>query len=445
MLKYVLVNLGCPKNEVDGQYLETILLENGFIPAEEEQKSDLIIINTCGFIESAQEESINTIIAAARLKENRDIKLIVVGCLSQRFGEELGKELPEVDVFMGVGIEEEFKGLIKKIKENDFQKRLISDSLPFSRGDYSLTHRNVSGPVAYLKIAEGCNNLCSYCAIPSIRGSFQSRRLEDLEKEARYLVGRGVMELIIVAQDITRYGKDLYGESRLVELLNRLASIEGLQWIRLMYLQPGGISEELVNFISQEKKIVPYLEIPIQHIRPKILKGMNRDGDEKKLETLFQMIREKIPGVALRTTLMVGFPGETEEDFQALKNFMGKMKFERLGIFKYSPEKGTPAVNFTGKVHETVKEKRLRELEDLQKKIANEHNQEMVGGIFEVLIEEVSEDYAYGRTKWDAPEIDNLVIIEGGKDLEVGKIYPVRINLALDYELVGEVCYEFTQ
>ncbi len=445
MEKYILVNLGCPKNEVDGQYLEMILREKGFVPAEEESNSDIIIINTCGFIESAQEESINTILAAARIKEKHEAKLIVVGCLSQRFGEELARELPEVDVFMGVGIEAEFGSLLEKIKKGKFPQGMVSCSRPFSRGDYSLTSREVTGPSVYLKIAEGCNNLCSYCAIPSIRGSFRSRKIEDLEKEARDLVEQGAVEIILVAQDTTRYGEDLYGQPRLINLLQRLVKIEGLSWIRLMYLQPGGITEELLEIIAKEEKILPYLEIPIQHVRSGILKRMNREGDEEFLRGLINLIRSKIPGVFLRTTIMVGFPGESNEDFRALRNFLQEIRFERLGVFKYSAEKGTSAASFSGQVPEKVKQTRLQELEELQREIAYAHNQELVGGVFEVLIEEVVQDHALGRTRWDAPEIDNLVIVEEGQNLEAGRIYPVRINLALEYELVGEAENEFTQ
>jgi len=443
--KYILVNLGCPKNEVDGQYLEMILREKGFVPAEEESNSDIIIINTCGFIESAQEESINTILAAARIKEKHEAKLIVVGCLSQRFGEELARELPEVDVFMGVGIEAEFGALLEKIKKGKFPQGMVSCSRPFSRGDYSLTSREVTGPSVYLKIAEGCNNLCSYCAIPSIRGSFRSRKIEDLEKEARDLVEQGAVEIILVAQDTTRYGEDLYGQPRLINLLQRLVKIEGLSWIRLMYLQPGGITEELLEIIAKEEKILPYLEIPIQHVRSGILKRMNREGDEEFLRGLINLIRSKIPGVFLRTTIMVGFPGESNEDFRALRNFLQEIRFERLGVFKYSAEKGTSAASFSGQVPEKVKQTRLQELEELQREIAYAHNQELVGGVFEVLIEEVVQDHALGRTRWDAPEIDNLVIVEEGQNLEAGRIYPVCINLALEYELVGEAENEFTQ
>ncbi len=445
MAGYILINLGCPKNEVDGQYMETILREEGFYPAQGEENSDIVIINTCGFIVPAQEESINTILDAARLKEKKDLKLIVVGCLSQRFGEELARDLPEVDVFLGVGIEDEFRQLLEKIKLGKPTERRISHSPPFSRGDYSLTHRQVKGPSAYLKIAEGCNNLCSYCAIPSIRGSFSSRKLEDLEREAISLAEQGVVELVLVAQDTTRYGIDLYGEGRLIELLKILTKIEGIYWIRLMYLQPGGITDELLDFIAGEEKVLSYLEIPLQHVSPRILKAMNREGEEDWVRELIRKIRAKIPGVFLRTTLMVGFPGEDREDYLALKEFIEEIRFERLGLFKFSREQGTPAAKLGGQVPERIKEERYQELEGIQKQIALEHNQELVGKVFDVLVEEIARDHALGRTKMDAPEIDNLVIIEGEGNLQVGGIYPVRINMALEYELVGEICNEFAQ
>jgi len=443
--KYYLINLGCPKNEVDGQYLEGLLREEGFEASPDELKSDIIIINTCGFIVSAQEESINAILEAVRLKEQKDFKLIVVGCLSQRFKEELVRELPEVDVFMGAGIENEFRNLLRKIKFEGLKGQECFFSQPFARGDYSTGNRKVSAPSAYLKIAEGCDNRCSYCTIPTIRGPFRSRPLEDLIQETRDLVNQGVKEIILVAQDTGRYGIDLYEEKGLVKLLQGLNSIEELRWIRLMYLQPGGIEDNLLDLVAREKKILPYLEIPMQHIQPDILHNMNRPGDERMLRELVQRIRTKIPGVFLRTTFMVGFPGESEEDFERLYNFVDEVRPERMGVFKYSPEEGTPAARMDGQVPEKLKEERYRRLEKLQHEIAREKNQELVGETQEVLIEEIHPDYSLGRTGGDAPEIDNLVIVEGEQQVEIGGIYSVKIVLALEYELVGEIYHEFAQ
>ncbi|GAA3661866.1 30S ribosomal protein S12 methylthiotransferase RimO [Asaccharospora irregularis] len=445
MLKIALESLGCSKNLVDAEIMMGILNKKGYKLIGNFEEADIIIVNTCGFIESAKQESIETILEFAALKETGNLKLLVVtGCLAQRYSDELKTEIPEIDAIVGTGsyqnIDEIMDNLQKENKVvslNDIEV-VYNEELP----------RYVSTPtyMAYLKIGEGCDNHCTYCIIPKLRGKYKSRKMEDIIKEAKNLASRGVKELVVIAQDTTKYGCDLYGEEKLPELLKELSNIEGLKWIRIMYSYPESITEELVQVIKEHDNICNYFDMPIQHASNRILKLMNRNTTKEDILSKIEMIRKNIPDATLRTTIITGFPGETEDDFKELIEFAKTVEFDRLGAFAYSREENTAADKLPDHIEDSVKVQRRDALMMVQQEISQKLNNKKIGNIYEVLIEEQIEDSVYiGRTKGDAEEIDSIVYVKSLDELKVGDFVEVKINSALEYDLMGDVVDEFTK
>lgn len=446
MISYYLVNMGCPKNEVDGQHLEGILADEGFISLPEPQDADMIIVNTCGFIEDACKESIHAILEAIEYKKKRGTTIITVGCLPQRYGKKFIDSLPELDVIMGVGIEKGFRSVLKKYKNKNLKTPYVQISPPFAYGEYASHLREVKGNhFQYLKIAEGCTNQCAYCTIPLIRGPLRSRPMEDILKEGEELVAKGAQELILIAQDTTSYGLDLYGKPMLYKLLKETAQLP-VKWVRLMYAQPYNITTDVLQLISDKDNICNYLDMPIQHASHKILKKMRRNESSLDIEELILTINKNFPDIALRTTLMVGFPGETEDNFSLLEKLIRKVRFTHIGIFKYSQEEGTDAANLCDQVPDNIKEQRYNRLINMQNEISREKLQNLVGEKIEVLIDNIEENTLLGRTQWDAPEIDNLVYIESDekRTAKPGQFVKVKILMGFEHELVGEILHEPT-
>ncbi len=440
--KVFLVSLGCSKNHCDLENMMGIMKNAGYEIALNENEADAALINTCGFIESAKEEAISNILELAELKNNGTLKaLIVTGCLAQRYKEEILESFPEVDSVVGVF---------------DFDKidKVIDDALKGKRKAYlestSLNPDNLpriqATPFyyAYLKIAEGCDNRCTYCAIPYIRGKFASREIEALKKEAESLAKNGVRELIVVAQDTTRYGIDLYKKPSLVPLLKELCKIEGISWIRLHYMYPEMITDELINYIKSEDKILNYFDIPIQHINDRILKLMNRRSTKEDIKTVIKKIRDILPDATIRTTVITGFPTETDEEFNELYEFIKETKFDRLGAFAFSKEEGTPAYKLKGQIPKKLREKRQEKILKLQAEIMEENNKKEIGKIHEVLVEGFHTEYGvyFGRSRKDSVEIDGTVMFESDGKVEIGDIVKIKITNALNYDLVGELAEE---
>lgn len=435
-----LVSLGCTKNQVDAERMLYKIREAGYQLVSDAALADIAIINTCGFIESAKQEAIETIFEFAALKnEGRIKKIVITGCLAERYREEVAELIPEADAVVGIGSNEDIVSILGKIMTGEaVQSYGKKERLALTGGRVQTTLSFTS----YLKIAEGCDNCCSYCAIPSIRGRFRSVPMEELVKEAEEMVRNGVRELIVIAQDTTRYGIDLYGEYKLPELLKKLCEIEELKWIRVLYCYPERVTDELLDVMANEEKIVKYMDLPIQHCDGEILKKMNRKGDEASLRALIKKIREKVPGITLRTTLITGFPGETEEQFGRLAEFVNDMKFDRLGCFAFSPEEGTPAHDMDGQLDEDVKERRAEVIMDQQMIIAVKKNKALVGETIEIVIEGFDRygDCYFGRSAADAPEIDGKIFFtSGGKRQVPGKFVKVKITDMLDYDLIGEL------
>lgn len=441
-----LITLGCPKNQVDSEIMLGLLDQADFQLVDDINHADAVVVNTCGFIESSKEESIDTILHIVELKTSGQLSsLIVTGCLAQRYGDELIKEIPEIDGILGTG---NFDQIVPVIQQSLEGQKVGGISQPDFEYHKDLP-RICTTPdyTAYVKIAEGCNNRCSYCIIPTLRGSLKSRSLEDIEEEVRLLAKRGVKEIILIAQDTTVYGLDLYGEPRLTKLLERLVKVEGISWIRVMYLYPDYITDELLKLIAQEKKICKYLDLPLQHASDPILKLMNRFTRREKIESIIKKIRDWIPGVVLRTSLIVGFPGETDKDFQQLVDFVQRVKFDRLGVFAYSREEDTPADLLTGHLPPEVITERWNQVMAIQRQIAFQNNQKLIDQVLEVLIEEYyskDERIALGRTKGDAPEIDNNIYIHDCQG-EIGQIIQVKVLDALEYDLIGVEINEFAE
>ncbi len=439
MYKVSMVSLGCPKNQVDAEIMLEKLNNAGFTITPAEAEADAIIINTCGFIETAKAEAIENILEAARYKAEGNLKaLIVTGCLAERYRDDVTEEIPEVDVCVSLGqngnIAEIVKAAIEGKRQNYYADK---DLLPLS-GNRILGGYPFS---TYLKVAEGCNNCCTYCAIPKIRGRMRSRTIEDCVEEAKRLAQNGVTELIVVAQDTTAYGEDLYGESKLPELLRELCKIEKLHWIRTLYTYPDKITDELLEVIKTEKKLVKYLDIPLQHVDGEILKRMNRKGDKESISALIDKIRATIPEITLRTTFITGFPGESEEQFCTLAEFVKEKRFDRLGCFTYSAEEGTSAATFADQIDEQTKVSRMENIMELQMTISAEKMQEKCDSLTEVLVEGW-DDYIkcyFGRSVADAPEIDGKVFFMSHKPLKIGDYAIVRINDSIDYDLLGEL------
>ncbi|MCH5191143.1 MAG: 30S ribosomal protein S12 methylthiotransferase RimO [Oscillospiraceae bacterium] len=436
--KITMVSLGCPKNQVDGEMMLGTLRQGGFEITDDPADADIIIINTCGFIESAKRESIENILDMASYKEdNPNVKILVTGCLAERYRSELFAEIPEVDSVIGIGANGDICKICIDILENKKVELYPSkNELPLD-GDRVLTTPEYS---AYLKIADGCSNHCTYCAIPSIRGEYRSRTAESILDEAKRLAEGGVKELIVVAQDTTRYGEDLYGQNALVPLLKSLSKIDGIEWIRLLYLYPERISDALIDEIAENEKIVKYLDIPVQHCNERILKLMNRHGNRQSLTELFAKLREKIPNVALRTTLIAGFPGESEDEFLELCEFVDELRFERMGCFAYSEEEGTPAAQMDGMLDPEVREERAGIINERQNAILDEINDSLIGETLETIVEgyDPYTDTYYGRTYMDAPEIDTLIYFTCGYELNDGDIVKVEVMNSVDSELTGE-------
>lgn len=443
------VSLGCDKNLVDSEYMLGLTRKAGFTLVSQEEEADIIVINTCCFIHDAKEESIESILEMAAYKETGKCKLLVItGCLAQRYHEEIRTELPEVDVILGSSnysdiVEAIQKGLKEKnvtlLRDLDYLPDLADIDRVVTTGDY----------LAYLKIGEGCNKRCTYCIIPSIRGSYRSIPIEQLVKEAQRLAADGVKELVLVAQETTVYGLDLYKQKMLPELLRRLCRIEGLRWIRILYCYPEEITDELIEVIAEEEKVCSYLDMPIQHCEDRILKAMGRRTDKKELITIIGKLREKIPDITLRTTLITGFPGETEEDHRAMMDFVDEMEFDRLGVFPYSPEEGTKAALMDEQVEEETKEKRRDEIMELQQEISYEKNQAVVGQVVPVLVEGYlfEDDIYVGRSEKDAPKVDGCVFVRSPEEIVSGTFVNVLITEANEYDLIGDVFYgdEFTE
>ena len=445
-MKLLFISLGCDKNLVDTEKMLGLLGHEGYSFVDDETVADIIVVNTCCFIGDAKEESINTILDMARMKEEGQCKaLIVTGCLAQRYKEEITTEIPEVDAVLGTTSYEEIAKAVKTALNGEKMHVFESIDAPVSPATDRLV--TTGGHYAFLKIAEGCDKRCTYCIIPYLRGKFRSVPMEQLIHEAEELAEKGVKELILVAQETTLYGKDLYGEKKLPELLKRLAAIDGIQWIRLQYCYPEEITDELIETIKTEEKICNYLDIPIQHASDAILKRMGRRTNNAQLRELIAKLRREIPDIALRTTLISGFPGETEEDHEILMEFVDEMEFERLGVFAYSAEEDTPAYNFPNHVPDEVKEDRRAEIMELQQDIAFEKSENMKGRVLEVMIEgKVADENAYvGRTYMDSPNVDGLIFVNTGYSLMSGDFARVRVTGALDYDLIGEVEDEFTE
>ena len=439
--KVNIVTLGCSKNKVDSERLAASLSSHYDIMHDSDKKSDIVIINTCGFIGDAKEESIDTILEYAELRKTNKIKkLYVMGCLSQRYRKELQEEIHEVDGFFGV----ESVSLIASqiLRFSDSQVLKFSDSQILSFSDSYNHERLLSTPshYAYLKISEGCNRRCAFCAIPLIRGEHVSVPMDDLLKEARLLADKGVKELILIAQDLTYYGRDIDGQYHIVELVKRLLEIKEFEWIRLHYGYPQGFPDELLNMMNNEPRICNYIDLPLQHISTPILKNMRRGVDKEQTINFVKNARNRVPGIAFRTTFIVGFPGETEEQFEELCDFVKEMKFERAGVFAYSPEEGTPAYEMEDDVPEEVKQERVDTIMAIQQNISLETNEKRVGMIEKVLIDRIEGDYYIGRTQYDSPEVDDEILISiDDAELNVGDFVNVKLTKADYFDLYGEV------
>lgn len=432
-MKVYIDTLGCPKNFNDSEVASGILENNNHVIVNQPDEADAIIVNTCGFINDAKTESISRIFEMAEYKKEGK-KLIVSGCLSERYSEELFEEMPEVDVFLGVNEYEK----LPEILDNLSDRRVLKTGC-YSEVLQSAPRKLEDNPYsATIKIAEGCNNVCAYCVIPQIRGKFRSKREEDIIREAEELAAAGCKELILIAQDVTYYGKDLYGELRLAKLLKRLCKVEGIHWIRLMYCYEDRITDELIQVMAEEDKICKYIDIPIQHASDNVLRAMNRRSTSESIRKTVEKLKNSIPDIHIRTTLIVGFPGETEEDYDKLVDFVETERFARLGVFAYSQEENTKAGEMENQIDEEIKEERQDGIMRRQLDISLESNREKIGRTLEVLIDEIDEDGSYiGRTMFDAPEIDNSVIFTSDKEHCAGDFAWVEITDAFDYDLVG--------
>ena len=449
------ISLGCSKNLIDTEVAIGLFKENHYKIVNKPEDADILVVNTCGFIESAKEEAINTILEMAEYKKQRCKYLIAMGCLVQRYYDDLVKALPEVDLFIKI---DEYNKLWKKIE--DLIKRDIVEKaktktstkiseikpLPMPTYDEFLNRVVTTGKnYAYLKIGEGCSNKCTYCAIPYIRGPFVSRKMEDILEEAEKLASDGIKEIIVIAQDTTKYGEDIYGKSRLAELLQEISKINGIEWIRFLYSYPEGITDELIDTVANNSKIAKYFDIPIQHISNAVLKRMNRKTSKEKIENLLEKIRNKIPNVTLRTSLIVGFPGETEEQFGEHLEFVKKAKFDKLGTFMYSKEEGTPASRLPEQIHGNTKKARYNKIMKAQKQISLEKQENKIGKTYKVLVEDISFDgkYFVGRTMQDVPEEDGLVYIKDVQNYKqediLNHFIECQIEEVSEYDLIGKI------
>ena len=430
-MKIGFISLGCSKNLVDTEMMIGLAKENNLEIVNDEKEAEIIVINTCGFIESAKQEAINTMLEMAQYKENGKCKyLIATGCLVQRYKKELQESLPEVDLFISIDEYKDFGNLIGK---------LINQKLYKFDLEYENRYITTGGQVAYLKIAEGCSNRCTYCAIPYIRGAYVSRKMEDILEEAEKLNKMGIKEIIVIAQDTTKYGMDIYGKSMLQELLEKLCEFESFKWIRFLYAYPETVTEELIKVVKENDKICKYFDIPIQHISNTVLKRMNRRTTGEQIEELIAKIRKEIPDAIFRTSIIVGFPGETEEDFEKLYKFIEKTKFNKLGVFEYSKEDGTPAEKLKEQIPAKIKNQRWNKIMSLQQRISEECLKKYIGKEFEILVERITDKYIIGRSKMDVPDMDGLVYLKNDKDVKIGDFVTGIITSAKEYDLVGRI------
>ncbi len=443
--KIAFVSLGCDKNTVDSEIMIQLLAEKGYEIVKEDDQAEVIVVNTCGFIQDAKEESINTLIEMGQYKESGKLKaLVATGCLAERYADQIFEELPEVDAVVGTGSYEKIVDVVEELIHGGRGIRAQEDA-----GQRDLGYRKrvltTPGYYGYVKIAEGCDNRCTYCVIPKLRGPFRSRKEEDILREVRDMAEEGVKELMIVAQDITKYGKDLDGVSRLPELLKKIAQVDGIHWIRLLYCYPEDITPELIQVIAEEPKIVHYVDMPIQHCSDGVLKRMGRHHTKQQLLDVIQALRKAVPDIALRTTLITGFPGETEEDFQEMLEFIQEVRFDRLGVFAYSQEEDTPAARMPDQIPEEEKERRKDILMELQQRISSEKSQEMVGESLEVIIEgqipgeeeeEGTKVYS-ARTYRDAPDIDGFLFLSSSQEYLSGDFVQAQVVGAYEYDLMG--------
>lgn len=431
-MKVGFISLGCSKNLIDTEMGMAVLKDHNFEIVNDPKEAEIIIVNTCGFIASAKEEAINTILEMAEYKKQNCKYLVGMGCLVKRYKKDLEKLIPEVDLWLSISDYKEFWNKIaamvgKEVEENDYmsyRNRVIS----------------TGKKMAYLKIAEGCDNFCTYCAIPYIRGRYESRKFEDIVEEAKQLADQGYEEIILIAQDTTKYGIDLYGKLRLPELLTEICKIEKIKWLRFLYAYPESITDELISVVKNEKKICHYFDVPIQHFSDDVLKRMNRKTTGKNIKNIVSKIRKEIPDVIIRTSLILGFPGETEADFEILKNAVEDLKFDRLGCFTYSKEDGTPAAKFENQVHPKTKEKRKNIIMNIQNEISTEKMKEKIGQEYEVLIEDYSDDglFYVGRSYMDSPDTDGVIYVNIEDDL-IGKFVKCKIVNSSDYDLIAEI------
>lgn len=441
-VKVGMVSLGCSKNLVDSERMLYKLRKNGYELVTEPGLADVAVVNTCGFIQSAKEEAIETILELAALKSDGTLKkIIITGCLTERYKGEVAEQFPEVDAVIGIGNNKDIVDVLDRVLKDE---RIVEFA---PKLDAELTGERIISTLpffSYLKIAEGCSNCCTYCAIPQIRGKFRSVPMEDVLAEAKWLADNGVTELVVIAQDTSRYGEDLYGESKLPELLRELCRIDGLKWIRTLYCYPERITDELLDTIASEEKLVKYLEIPIQHCDGDILSRMNRWGDEEKLEALFAHIREKVPGVILRTTLITGFPGETEKQFNRLAEFVQRVRFDRLGCFPFSAEEGTKAAGFPDQIEPDMASHRAEIIMEQQLEISYDNNKSLMDCELDAVVEGFDRfgECWFGRSRNDAPDIDGKVFFTSDKPLAVGEYVRIRVTDTLDYDLIGEVIAE---
>ena len=445
-MKIGVVSLGCPKNLVDSETMLGLIHEENYEITNDPSEAEIIIVNTCGFIESAKEESINTILQMAEYKKSGSCKYIIVtGCLSQRYAEELFSELPEADAIAGVEVYDEIGSIIKRVMKGErfiMLERSKPDVIYTSKETFLPRILTTPSYTAYLKIAEGCDNCCSYCAIPKIRGPYRSKPMEQVLKEAKALAANGVKELIVVAQDTTRYGEDLPGGKLLLaDLLKELNKIESLKWIRVMYCYPNNFTDELIETFASLDKVCKYVDLPLQHASNRLLASMNRYDTREEVETLLAKLRKRIPRIVIRTTFIVGFPGETDADFEELKEFVKKVRFDRMGAFAYSEEEGTfAAKEYEDSISHEVKQQRLDELMALQQEIAGELSQTKIGKEFKVIIDRKEGDYYIGRTQFDSPEVDPEVLIKADEEyLKIGEFYKVKITAADDFDLYASI------
>lgn len=434
--KVGMISLGCPKNQVDGEVMLEKLNKSGFEIAQNIEDSDVMIINTCGFIEDAKREAIETILEVAEYKKAGIISAIVVtGCLAERYQDEIIKEIPEVDSVIGIGADNDIVKVCHKALLGVRTSFYPDKKYLLLEGD-----RMLSTPKhwAYLKISDGCDNRCSYCAIPLIRGGYIERPMENIIREAQNLAAKGIKELIIIAQDTTKYGLKLYGEYRLASLLKELVKIDGIEWIRLYYCYPDRVTDELIDVIASEKKICPYIDIPLQHCDKNILKAMHRTGSYEELKDLLFKMKEKIPNLALRTTFMVGFPGESDEYFEELCRFIKEIKFDKMGCFTYSAEEDTPAAEYDNQIDEDIKQRRADVLMDIQYSISEQLNKARVGNTYKVIVDSFEDGMYNGRAYFDSPEIDSGIIFKSSDKLEIGEFVNVKITGCDGYDLIGE-------